>query len=571
MSDSRPRVLLLAGKVSTAHPAADALCEHFQVDVFDDMDEALAALRSEKYHACFADVGDFLPLERALVGEKSSLVLNTIGEGVCIADADGRLSWSNKRLRAFAPEVIEQVRRICIQALTMYTQQSSGVSGAARQRSKKFTFQVEQRYFEMICSPVFGEEDQVTQVVAVVWDATSGKRLQSKIDAIDAAGRELAKIDSEAVAKLTPADRLTFLQDKIIRFSKDLMHFDHFAVRLLDKRSNKLEVVIAEGLPSEALEVDLYAQPEGNGISGYVAATGRSYICHDVEKDPRYVPGLTHCKSSLTVPLHLFDEVIGVYNIESEQVGAFTEDDRQFAEIFGRYVGLALNILDLLVVERSTITGRITDNVLQEMAQPLNDIVTEAQSLKEEYIGDDTMRRRLDKVCDHVAKIRNTIREVAAGPNAVLGSTEEGDGQDQPKRLLGKTILVADDEPNIRQTIGDILASHGARVELAKDGYDTCTLLEQNAAKRFDLIISDIKMPHRNGYEIFAAAQRAREGLPVILMTGFGYDPNHSIVRASQEGLSSVMFKPFKVRQLLEEVGKALGVNMANQPTQQPA
>ena len=46
--------------------------------------------------------------------------------------------------------------------------------------------------------------------------------------------------------------------------------------------------------------------------------------------------------------------------------------------------------------------------------------------------------------------------------------------------------------------------------------------------------------------------------LPVILMTGFGYDPNHCIVRASQEGLQAVLFKPFKVDQFLDEVRKAL-------------
>jgi hypothetical protein len=41
-------------------------------------------------------------------------------------------------------------------------------------------------------------------------------------------------------------------------------------------------------------------------------------------------------------------------------------------------------------------------------------------------------------------------------------------------------------------------------------------------------------------------------------MTGFGYDPSHSIVRASQEGLQAVLFKPFKVDQLLNECRKAL-------------
>ena len=564
MGNGRQRVLVLAGKVTREHPVAQVLSERFDVDVFDKMDAAMDALRHQTYHAIFADVGDFLPLERGLVGEKSSLVLNTIGEGVCIVDADGRCSWSNKRMRGFSPEVVEHVRRICAQAMTIFQSGSSPLSPeimASMPRSKKFTFQVADRYFEMICSPVIGSPStdggsnngKVQQVVAVVWDATSGKRLQSKIDAIDAAGRELARIDSEAVAKLAPSERLRLLQDKIIRFSKDLMHFDHFAIRLLDKRTNKLEVVIAEGLPPEALEIDLYAQPEGNGISGYVAATGRSYICHDTEKDSRYVMGLRHSKSSMTVPLMLFDEVIGVYNIESEQVGAFNEDDRQFAEIFGRYVAMALNILDLLVVERYTTSGQITDNVVQEMAQPLNDIVTEAQSLMEEYIGDDSMRARLHKIVDNVDLVRHAIRDVAAGPKTVLGSKTVEECKDA--LLDGKRILVADDEINIRRTIAEILRKYGCQVEACKDGYEACTMLEQQP---FDMVISDIKMPYRNGYEIFAAAQRVREGLPVVLMTGFGYDPHHSIVRASQEGLSTVLFKPFKVDQLMDEVRKAL-------------
>ena len=41
-------------------------------------------------------------------------------------------------------------------------------------------------------------------------------------------------------------------------------------------------------------------------------------------------------------------------------------------------------------------------------------------------------------------------------------------------------------------------------------------------------------------------------------MTGFGYDPHHSIVRASQEGLQSVLFKPFQIEQLVDAVKKAI-------------
>ncbi|MCC7146530.1 MAG: response regulator [Phycisphaeraceae bacterium] len=565
MEEHKSRLLILGGKAAGQHPVADALSPYFQVDVVPRMDQALEALRKTDYHAVFADVGDFLPLERELVGDKAAMVLNTIGEGVIIVDAEGRCVWSNKRMRAFPSEVFEQVKQVCMRARAIFSASSPVLAGESVQaRSRKFTCQFADRYFELMVSPVADDRGEVSQVVGVAWDATSGRRLQQKIDAIDSAGRELTHIESDLIAKLSPGQRLKLLQDKIIRFSKDLMHFDHFAIRLLDKRTNKLEVVIAEGLPLEALEIDLYAQPEGNGISGYVAATGRSYICHDTEKDPRYVQGLEHCKSSLTVPLTLFDKVIGIYNIESQSIGSFNEDDRQFAEIFARYVAMSLNILDLLVVERYTTTGQLADSVVQEIAQPLNDIITEAQTLMEEYIGDDNMRHRLGRIVENVESIRQTVRAVVAGPHAVLGS-KDVDNQRTSQLLVDRRILVADDEVNIRTTLADVLRKHGAQIDLCKDGYEAVNTLEQH---HFDLVISDIKMPYRNGYEIFAAARRCRENLPVILMTGFGYDPNHSIVRASQEGLCGVMFKPFKVDQLIEEICKALGiVNPKNDPT----
>lgn len=567
MESNRPRILILGGKFTTQHPVAQMLGQHFDVDVFVRMDDAMTALRDRTYHAIFADVGDFLPLERGIVGQQSSLVLNTIGEGVCIVDGDGAVSWSNKRMQSFPPDVIQRVRQVCLQARTIFSSQISPSTDGSP-RSKKYTFQAgEDRYFEMIASPVLDEQGRVRQVVAVVWDATSGKRLQQKLTAIESAGRELAKLEGEAIAKLAPGQRLQLLRDKIIRYSKDLMHFDHFAIRLVDKRSNKLELVIAEGLPPEATEIDLYAQPEGNGISGYVAATGRSYICHDTERDPRYVLGIHHCKSSLTVPLRLYDKVIGIFNIESEKIGTFDEDDRQFAEIFGQYVALALNILDLLVVERYTTTGQMAEGVVQEMAQPLNDIVTEAQTLIEEYIGDDSMRGRLHKIVAYVESIRHTLRDVKAGPQRVLGAETHEVGPSDPQ-LTGKSILIADDEAAIRTTVADVLRKHGCVCTVCKDGFEAISKLE---TQKFDLVVSDIKMPHRNGYEIYAAANRRDLRTPVILMTGFGYDPHHSIVRASHEGLSSVLFKPFKVDQLMEEVRKALRPPGQSSPKSSPA
>jgi CheY-like chemotaxis protein len=567
---STQRLLVLTGSDNRHSALIDLLRLQHEVVIADSMEAALQELRAGSIDAVFSDSSDFLPLERALASQQSGLILDTIGEGICVTDDQGQILWSNRRIRQWSAAVRERVQQVCHEAWHIFTTQMtppvapSGVEGSGpndaakplphSNRSRKFSISLDDnQYFELFCSPVIDSRRQVSQVVAICWDATGGRRLQQKIDAIDQAGRELVRLEGEAIAKLSVGQRLKLLEEKIIKFCRQLMHFDHFAIRLLDRKTNKLEIVICVGMPTEALEVELFAQPERNGISGYVAATGRSYICSDVEKDPRYVTGLTAARSSLTVPLMLHDKVIGIFNIESQQAAAFTEDDRQFAEIFGRYVAVALNILNLLVVERYTTTGQLASDVSSEVSGPLNDIMSEATLLMEDYIGDEELRKRLRMIAENVGKIRQSLREVAGGPKTLLG----GEAPKAADPLLQKKrILVADDEPNIRQTIADLLARLGCLVDQAKDGAEACAFLASQPT--YDMVLSDIKMPHKNGYEIFAAAQKIGHSPPVILMTGFGYDPSHSIVRASHEGLSAVLFKPFKVEQLLTEVRKAI-------------
>ena len=75
----------------------------------------------------------------------------------------------------------------------------------------------------------------------------------------------------------------------------------------------------------------------------------------------------------------------------------------------------------------------------------------------------------------------------------------------------------------------------------------------------YDAIVADIRLPDLSGYEVYRALREAQPSARVILMTGYGYDPGHSLVRARQEGLRHVLFKPFRVDQLrdaLRNLGK---------------
>ena len=123
MESHQPRILVLGETVRHSQLVIDALSQFYVVDVVGNMDHVPSAMLDEMYDAVLADVGEFQSFGRGLGGEEAHLVLNTIGEGVCVIDADGRMSWSNQRMRSFAPPVIENVKQICCQARHIFDAQ----------------------------------------------------------------------------------------------------------------------------------------------------------------------------------------------------------------------------------------------------------------------------------------------------------------------------------------------------------------------------------------------------------------------------------------------------------------
>jgi len=219
-------------------------------------------------------------------------------------------------------------------------------------------------------------------------------------------------------------------------------------------------------------------------------------------------------------------------------------------------------MLNLLVVERCATGETVTGTVQGEIKEPLEDIVKHAEWLRIAAEKDPILKDHVDRILSDVAAIQERVSDAASGPQNILGAERALADLTIDPLLSGKNVLVADDEPKIRQIIRDVLRGKGCRVTLCANGAVAVAELEASArgsVPRFDLVISDIKMPDKNGYEVFSSAKKINAELPVILMTGFGYDPHHSIVRASQEGLSCVLFKPFQIDRLMEEVRKALG------------
>jgi CheY-like chemotaxis protein len=340
-----------------------------------------------------------------------------------------------------------------------------------------------------------------------------------------------------------------------------LLHYDQVDIRLIDPATGKLEVLLSEGMKPETTRLELYAKPAGNGVSGHVAFTGKSYLCPDTSRDPLYIEGAAGAKSSLTVPLIAFDKVVGTFNVESPQPNAFTVEDQQFLEIFSRKVANALHLLELLVAERRGTATQSIELVSREVALPVDEVLTAATALLDRYIGhDEDMTRRLQHVVDNARLIKQCIQKVG---ETITPPPPGGQSAEPPHpKLRGLRVLVVDNDERVRKSAHSLLGRFGCIVETAHDGREALAMTRLGT---YDAVLVDIRLPDMSSYEAYRQLKQIRPNMHIILMSAFGYDPGHTIVKCRQEGLRNVLYKPFRVDQLLDALVKtAAGAPAAN-------
>jgi CheY-like chemotaxis protein len=347
-------------------------------------------------------------------------------------------------------------------------------------------------------------------------------------------------------------ERSDLLKYNIARHMKDLMGLDFIEIRLLERASGKLVPLLSEGMSPLAAQRELLARKEGHGVTGFVASTGQSYVCPDTTKDPIYIEGAAGARSSLTVPLIYHGTVIGTLNVESPQANKFDDRDRQFLEIYGRNIASALNTLELLQAEKESTASASVQAISREVALPLDDIITDATTVLDRYAGhDEDIVARLRHLLYRAREIRGIIHKVGSSmvPQPRRAATAA------VTRLAGTRILVVDADEGIRRSAHHLLGVQGATVETARDGLEAIAMMRQTP---YLTALVDIRLPDLDGYEIYRRLREIRPQTPIILMTGFGYDPTHSIVKARQEGLQTVLYKPFRAERLMEAVEQAL-------------
>jgi len=553
--DSREEVERLLGRV-----VVDA-CDV----VVSNPTRALARLAREKFDGVYV-ASDYLKqafdIGKLLQNEQ---ILGEMPDGVVLLDSDNTILWCNGRLRGWSHTeeviganfytVLGSPEILGPDFCPFHTALASGSPSSSTLRSKN------NRYFQVHAAPVREESGSPRHLIVTVRDVTSEVLQQQKLAAIHQAGMELADLTPDELFQMAVPERIELLKSNILHYTKDLLNFGVVEIRLLDSKTGKLEPLLSVGMEPEAAVRVLFAQPQNNGVTGFVAATGKSYLCEDTTEDPLYLQGAPGAKSSLTVPLVLHDDVIGTFNVESTEPKAFSESDLQFLEIFTRDVAVALNTLELLVAEKASTAAESCEAIHSAVALPVDEILNDAVNVMERYIGHEPkVVERLQRILRNVRDIKQVIQTVGQKMTPAQAHPQSLQVEER-RRLRGRRVLLVDEDHSVRSAAHDLLERYGCVVETTPNGAQAMFMIRNMTPDcGYDVVITDIRLPDMSGYDFMMKLREImdREPLPLVLMTGFGYDPEHSIVKARQAGLQAVLYKPFRLDQLLDTVEQVI-------------
>ena len=123
------------------------------------------------------------------------------------------------------------------------------------------------------------------------------------------------------------------------------------------------------------------------------------------------------------------------------------------------------------------------------------------------------------------------------------------------------SVLVVDDDAEMRALLLDVLRNDGYEVAEAKDGAEAVLALRGRA---FDVILMDKNMPGPSGLDLLPGLRRICPRSRIIMMTAFGDVPSY--MEAAEKGAVEYLFKPFRMEEMKAAIQKALGVDRAPAP-----
>jgi len=329
----------------------------------------------------------------------------------------------------------------------------------------------------------------------------------------------------------------------------------HFAIFQLNPLGLELDLAHSSGFKDRSIAL-LTGLKADQGILKRLVDTAVPQVVNDVrETEPTLsaLAGEEGLESMICVPVFSRDELWGLLAVFSREKSRFKEEDGRIITLFGGQIGqllehLSQSVKDNLDEVLVPILGSIElmhFRYQDRGAIPISEVLEAQNRFKRRvlsYIAG-LEQGSLEKITGE----GETKEEKVKLPSGDELSVEEiitikGDENSAPNT---KKVLVIDDQPIVTDLLVSVLERMDYQSQVASCGKEGLEMFERD---RFDLVITDLGMPDISGWEVSQAVKEKRPEVPVVVITGWGVDPDPNKVKDSKVDL--IITKPFQVDQL---------------------
>lgn len=183
----------------------------------------------------------------------------------------------------------------------------------------------------------------------LTWATSIARSRQEVIESLKRRALQL-EAASQVSQKVTAILEVDELLAQVVQLIRDKFGYYSVHIFLVDGHSNQIILRACHGPAGDALKSrKLHLKIGEQGITGRVAETGQPIMCNDIAREPRYHPHelLPETRAELAIPLRIGDVVVGVLDVQSDQLNAFREDDVTTLQLLGDQVAIAIENANL--------------------------------------------------------------------------------------------------------------------------------------------------------------------------------------------------------------------------------
>ena len=202
--------------------------------------------------------------------------------------------------------------------------------------------------------PMRDVDGKIFAVLGMYEDITEWKRLQQQVqEAFERRGYQV-QVSTEISQEVAAASELSDLFDRVVTLTKERLGYYHTQLLRYDPAQDAVVLINGYGETGQKMLADGHQMPMGAGLIGTAAASGETVLRPTLADDPDWHPNplLPDTQGEIAVPIKWQNTVLGVLDVQSDQAGALTDDDRLLLEGLCGQIAIAMHSAELVEAVR---------------------------------------------------------------------------------------------------------------------------------------------------------------------------------------------------------------------------